>query len=94
MQRHTASFGSCAVLVARLGTGHNISHQTGKKFMKIGILAIAAAVLATTSAALAVEPDEANGAQGVVVTSFSIGLSEPNNVVPTLDGVPGAGVHN
>jgi hypothetical protein len=62
--------------------------------MKIGILAIAATLLASSSAALAVEPDEANGAQGVVLTSFSIGLFDPNGKVPVLDGVPGAGVHN
>jgi hypothetical protein len=62
--------------------------------MKMSVIAIGAAVLMTASGALAFESKKGNGEQGVVVTSFSAGLTDPNGAVPTLDGVPGAGVHN
>ncbi len=60
--------------------------------MKMGIITVAAAIMAMTSAAFA--SDAGNGDQGVVVTSFTAGLTDPNGVVPAFDGVPGAGVHN
>ena len=62
--------------------------------MNTGIIIIAAALLASATQAIADEANEANGSQGVVLTSFSAGLSDPNGIVPTFDGVPGAGVHN
>ena len=62
--------------------------------MKIGVIAIGAAIVMAASGAFAFEPKKGNGEQGVVLTSFSAGLTDPNGAVPTLDGVPGAGVHN
>lgn len=62
--------------------------------MKSSVMAIGAAIVMTTSGALAFEPQKSNGEQGVVLTSFSAGLTDPAGAVPTLDGVPGAGVHN
>jgi hypothetical protein len=62
--------------------------------MKMSVIAIGAAIVMTASGAVAFEPQKGNGEQGVVVTSFSAGVTDPNGVVPTLDGVPGAGVHN
>jgi hypothetical protein len=62
--------------------------------MKMRAIVIAAAFLAAASSAQAFEPKKGNGELGVVLTSFSAGLLDPNGVVPTLDGVPGAGVHN
>lgn len=62
--------------------------------MRMGLVLIGAAALVTASAALATEPGKGNGDQGVVLTSFTVGVTDPNGKVPTLDGVPGAGVHN
>jgi hypothetical protein len=65
-----------------------------RKFMKLRILALATALVTAAHAASAFEPKKGNGDQGIVVTGFSAGLTDPNGAVPTLDGVPGAGIHN
>lgn len=62
--------------------------------MKLKNIAVGAALLTAALPALAMGESKGNGDLGVVLTSFSAGLSDPNGKVPTLDGVPGAGVHN
>jgi len=60
--------------------------------MQMGFVLFAAMVLTPASTVIAAEAG--NGDEGVVLTSFTVGLTDPNGKVPTLDGVPGAGVHN
>jgi hypothetical protein len=62
--------------------------------MKLNLMVTAAALIVSAAPAIADGAREANGAEGVVLTSFSAGLSDPNGIIPAFDGVAGAGVHN
>jgi hypothetical protein len=56
----------------------------------------AAIMLALLPAAgsVAGNSSEAAASKGIVITSFTAGFFDPNGKIPTLDGVPGAGVDN
>ena len=63
-------------------------------FRTIALCGAATALALLPAASSVASSSNAATSTGVVVTSFTAGLADPNHKVPAIDGVPGEGVHS